>query len=137
MFRRLLRVALALFIFVLAHPGTATSQAGSGAYLKFGTIKGESRDKNHKDWIEVLSYSFGVPARSNRRCAVDRTGHLNDHKGHRQGQPVAEAALRQQTKHAGSCGALAGTQRSGPGGICPARCGDQLLQQPGSRAGIR
>jgi len=26
------------------------------AFVNFGDIKGESTDKDHKDWIEVLSY---------------------------------------------------------------------------------
>lgn len=30
------------------------------AYLQIGDIKGEATDKNHKDWIEVLSVSQGV-----------------------------------------------------------------------------
>lgn len=30
------------------------------AYLKIGDIKGESTDKNHVDWIEVLSFDNGV-----------------------------------------------------------------------------
>ena len=30
------------------------------AFLKLGDIKGESTDSKHHDWIEVLSYSFGV-----------------------------------------------------------------------------
>jgi type VI secretion system secreted protein Hcp len=29
-------------------------------FLKIDGIKGESTDDKHKDWIEVLSYSFGV-----------------------------------------------------------------------------
>ena len=30
------------------------------AFLKIATIPGESTDDKHKDWIEVLSYSWGV-----------------------------------------------------------------------------
>lgn len=30
------------------------------AFLKIDGIPGESTDKKHKDWIEILSYSFGV-----------------------------------------------------------------------------
>ena len=30
------------------------------AFLKISTIPGESTDDKHKDWIEVLSYSWGV-----------------------------------------------------------------------------
>jgi len=29
-------------------------------YLKIEGVPGESQDKNHKDWIEVLSYKWGV-----------------------------------------------------------------------------
>jgi len=29
-------------------------------FLKIETIPGESTDDQHKDWIEILSYSFGV-----------------------------------------------------------------------------
>ncbi len=30
------------------------------AFLKIATIPGESTDDKHKDWIEILSYSFGM-----------------------------------------------------------------------------
>lgn len=30
------------------------------AFLKISTVPGESTDEKHKDWIEVLSYSWGV-----------------------------------------------------------------------------
>jgi len=30
------------------------------AFLKIGSIPGESRDDKHKDWIEILSFSWGV-----------------------------------------------------------------------------
>lgn len=30
------------------------------AFLKISTIPGESTDDKHKDWIEILSYSWGV-----------------------------------------------------------------------------
>jgi type VI secretion system secreted protein Hcp len=35
--------------------------AAYNAFLNFGDIKGESTDKDHKDWIEVLSFSQGPP----------------------------------------------------------------------------
>lgn len=49
------------------------------AFLKISTIPGESTDDKHKDWIEILSYSWGVSqpssgssssggARSAERC---------------------------------------------------------------------
>jgi hypothetical protein len=40
----------------LASPARSASL---DAFLKIDTIKGESRDDKHKDWIEVLSYSSG------------------------------------------------------------------------------
>jgi desulfoferrodoxin (superoxide reductase-like protein) len=30
------------------------------AYVNFGDIPGESQETNHKDWIEVLSYTHAV-----------------------------------------------------------------------------
>jgi type VI secretion system secreted protein Hcp len=30
------------------------------AFLKIDGVPGESTDKKHKDWIEILSYSFGL-----------------------------------------------------------------------------
>ena len=30
------------------------------AFLKIGTIPGESTDDKHKDWIEILSFHWGV-----------------------------------------------------------------------------
>jgi len=30
------------------------------AFMKISTVPGESTDQNHKDWIELLSYSWGV-----------------------------------------------------------------------------
>ena len=49
------------------------------AFLKISTVPGESTDDKHKDWIEILSYSWGVSqatgsatstggARSAQRC---------------------------------------------------------------------
>lgn len=32
----------------------------SDAFLQITDIKGESTDKDHKDWIEILSYNWGV-----------------------------------------------------------------------------
>jgi bacteriocin-like protein len=31
-----------------------------GGTLNFGDIKGESTDKDHKDWIEILSYDHKI-----------------------------------------------------------------------------
>ena len=30
------------------------------AFLKFDTIPGESSDDKHKEWVEILSFSFGI-----------------------------------------------------------------------------
>lgn len=32
----------------------------TGIFLNLGDIKGESTDKNHKDWIELRSVNFGI-----------------------------------------------------------------------------
>jgi len=32
------------------------------AFLNFGDVKGESTDKDHKDWVSVLSYNHTVTA---------------------------------------------------------------------------
>lgn len=34
------------------------------AFLKIGTIPGESTDDKHKDWIEILSYNHGLEQKS-------------------------------------------------------------------------
>jgi hypothetical protein len=40
---------------------TGDGQAASGDYfLKIDTIKGESKDERHKDWIDVQSFSLGA-----------------------------------------------------------------------------
>lgn len=39
-------------------------------YLKIDTIPGESTDAKHKDWIEVLSFSFGVTRNRRGRAEV-------------------------------------------------------------------
>jgi type VI protein secretion system component Hcp len=41
----------------------ASSFAAFDAYLQLGDIKGESTDKDHKDWIQVESFSQGPPQR--------------------------------------------------------------------------
>lgn len=39
---------------------STTVVASSDMFLKLGDIKGESTDAKHKDWIEVLSWSWGT-----------------------------------------------------------------------------
>jgi len=33
---------------------------GGAAYIKFDGIDGESQDKDHKEWIDILSFSQGM-----------------------------------------------------------------------------
>jgi type VI secretion system secreted protein Hcp len=40
------------------------------AFVKIKNIPGESSEANHKEWIEVLSYSFGVSNSSSPHSAV-------------------------------------------------------------------
>jgi type VI secretion system secreted protein Hcp len=40
--------------------GTESGEESSRYYLQIGDIKGEATEQNHKDWIEVLSYSHGI-----------------------------------------------------------------------------
>jgi type VI secretion system secreted protein Hcp len=46
------------------------------AFLKIDTVPGESQDDKHKDWIEVLSYSFGAsqPSSGSRSSGGAATG---------------------------------------------------------------
>lgn len=47
--------------FVAASLASSTSVvSASDMFLKIGDIKGESVDDKHKDWIEVLSWSWGT-----------------------------------------------------------------------------
>jgi len=52
------------------------------AFLKIATIPGESTDDKHKEWIEVLSYSWGVNQQSggqSRSSAGAASGGRTDH----------------------------------------------------------
>lgn len=40
--------------------GTGTDEVFHQYFAKIGTIKGDSKDKDHREWIEILSYSHGV-----------------------------------------------------------------------------
>ena len=44
----------------LAAPPAPSSDPGFTAYLKIDGVDGESQDANHKDWIDVLSFSYGL-----------------------------------------------------------------------------
>ena len=71
MFRRMSALATGAILVALVSPTLARSQAArvpasqatpvaSAAYMKLGEIKGESVDAQHKDWIEVSSFSWGT-----------------------------------------------------------------------------
>jgi len=48
-------------IAVLVVFGTSTGTASASSYyLKIGDIKGESKERNHKDWIDVDSFYWGI-----------------------------------------------------------------------------
>jgi type VI secretion system secreted protein Hcp len=55
------------------------------AFLKLDVIPGESTDDKHKDWIEILSFSWGVsqPASGSRSsggaASAERTNHSDFH----------------------------------------------------------
>ncbi len=40
--------------------GASSAHAASVYFLQIGDIKGESVDKNHKDWIDINSFSWGI-----------------------------------------------------------------------------
>lgn len=50
------------------------------AFLKIDGIPGESQDDKHKEWIEILSYSFGVsqPSAGNRSTGGAAAGQRVD-----------------------------------------------------------
>jgi len=54
------KLLLAALIF-----SATSSFAAYDIFLKLGDIKGESTDKDHKDWIELSSYSLGPPHQVN------------------------------------------------------------------------
>lgn len=49
--------AIAVLIVFGISTGTASA---SSYYLKIGDIKGESKERNHKDWIDVDSFYWGI-----------------------------------------------------------------------------
>lgn len=51
------------------------------AFMNFGDIKGESTDKDHKDWVSVMSYDHGVsqPASVTQKSAGGRTAEAVNH----------------------------------------------------------
>jgi type VI secretion system secreted protein Hcp len=50
-------VAVFLSLLTFMVPGKAL--AAYDCFLKFSTIPGEAADDKHKDWIQIVSYSFG------------------------------------------------------------------------------
>jgi type VI secretion system secreted protein Hcp len=51
---------LFIFGFLLIGSGFAISDAYGAGYIKFDGVDGESTDKDHKDWIILLSFSQGT-----------------------------------------------------------------------------
>jgi type VI secretion system secreted protein Hcp len=51
------------------------------AFANFGDIKGESTDKDHKDWVSILSYDHGVaqPASVTQKSAGGRSAEAVNH----------------------------------------------------------
>ena len=54
-------VRFAAVVLVVAFVSAGRVWAAFDAYLNFGDIKGESTDKDHKDWIMLQSFSWGLP----------------------------------------------------------------------------
>jgi type VI secretion system secreted protein Hcp len=54
--------------------GAIDARAASDFLLKLDGIKGESTDERHKDWIDVLSWSWGVAQLANGGSAGARVG---------------------------------------------------------------
>jgi type VI secretion system secreted protein Hcp len=52
--RSVRKVGMLLGFLLVAGP------AGAAGYIKLGDIKGEAADKDHKEWIDVLSFSSAV-----------------------------------------------------------------------------
>ena len=53
-------IAAALSAVALAAASPQVALAATDIFIKIGDIKGESQDDQHKDWVEVLSYSWGL-----------------------------------------------------------------------------
>jgi len=62
-------VLLLIFGMMLARP--ALIGAGTGAFVKIQGVDGESNDKDHKDWIIIESFSWGVARTSSAAAAGD------------------------------------------------------------------
>lgn len=59
-----LSTLLALTPAALAALSPSSAQAGQSYFLQLEGIPGDSVDKQHKDWVEIQSWSFGVTAES-------------------------------------------------------------------------
>ena len=70
MFRRISALTAAVLFAGIVNPTDATSQVravasqatpvASAAFMKLGEIKGASADAQHKEWIEIQSFSWGA-----------------------------------------------------------------------------
>ena len=108
MFRRMSALAIGAILIALVYPTIASSQArvtasqttpvASAAYMKLGEIKGESVDAQHKEWIEVSSFSWGTSnsgrvGSDKRNCDSRHTGDSHDHQENGQGESCVDATL--------------------------------------------
>ena len=95
----------------------------SDIFAKIGDIKGESLDAKHKDEIEVLSWSWGVPQTRHAWRTAAAAGRarrafsdLHLHPPRRQGVAGADEGVRDRRAHQGSDDHRA-QGRQGPAGI--------------------
>ena len=55
-----IRVLVTAMTFAVFGMCASSAHAASVYFLQIGDIKGESVDKNHKDWIDIDSFSWGI-----------------------------------------------------------------------------
>lgn len=80
-------------------PAAGSSTASAALYIKFDGIDGEAKDKDHKDWCDVLSFSHGFskpqdPNASRRRGDVIVEDFVLLHEIDKASPKIAEAVLK-------------------------------------------
>src|SRR3989344_4704549 len=55
-----MKTLVAAMTFAIFGMGASNAQAATVYFLQIDSIKGESTDKNHKDWIDINSFSWGI-----------------------------------------------------------------------------
>jgi type VI secretion system secreted protein Hcp len=63
--RQKLKMALGASALLLALSGSAGSAAAAEPFIKFDGIDGESNDKDHRGWLDLVSFSWGLENTSN------------------------------------------------------------------------